>query len=74
MRFTVAPMDAGPAEDMAEIIEWLGSDELLMFATDYPHGHELPFDLLLGAMPEAMRPKLMAENARRLYRLGGAAG
>jgi uncharacterized protein len=74
MRFTVAPMDAGPAEDMAEIIEWLGSDELLMFATDYPHGHELPFDRLLAAVPEPARPKLMAENARSLYRLGGAAG
>ena len=73
VRVTVAPMDAGPAEDMAEIIEWLGSDELLMFATDYPHGHELPVDRLLGAVSEAARPKLMAENARRLYRLGDGA-
>jgi uncharacterized protein len=45
----------------------------LMFATDYPHGHELAVDRLLGAVSEAARPKLMAENARRLYRLGDGA-
>jgi predicted TIM-barrel fold metal-dependent hydrolase len=69
MRFTVAPLDAGPPDALAEIVEWLGSEDLLMFATDYPHAHELPLERLLAAMPDTMRPRLMAETARELYRM-----
>ena len=40
-----------------------------MFATDYPHMHDDDLGMLLDAMPESMRPKLMAESARQWYRL-----
>jgi uncharacterized protein len=70
MRFAVAPLDAGPPDALAEIVEWLGSEDLLMFATDYPHAHELPIERLLAVMPASMRPRLMSETARDLYRLG----
>jgi predicted TIM-barrel fold metal-dependent hydrolase len=69
VKFTVAPLDAGPPEELARVVEWLGSDEMLMFATDYPHAHEDDIRQLLDALPETARPKLMAENARALYAL-----
>jgi predicted TIM-barrel fold metal-dependent hydrolase len=68
-RFSVAPTDAGPPEQLARACEWLRSDDLLMFATDYPHFHDDDIATLLGAVPESMRPKLMAETARDWYRL-----
>jgi uncharacterized protein len=75
MRFTVAPLDAGPPQDLARIVEWLGSEDILMFASDYPHTHEVDVPLLLDVVPETMRPNMMAETARRLYRLpAGSAG
>jgi predicted TIM-barrel fold metal-dependent hydrolase len=69
MRFSVAPMDLGPTHEVAKIIEWLGSEDLLMFATDYPHFHDDDLGALLEATPESMRPKLMAGSAREWYRL-----
>lgn len=69
MRFSVAPLDAGPTEDLAHAMAWLKSEELLMFATDYPHVHDDDLGQLLEATPESMQPKLMSENARDWYRL-----
>jgi uncharacterized protein len=68
-RFSTAPVDAGPPEEMAKIIDWLGSEDILMFATDYPHRHDDDLAALLAVMPETMRPKVMAESAREWYRL-----
>lgn len=69
MRFSIAPADAGPPAAMERVIEWLGSDDLLMFATDYPHGHNTDVAALLSAMPESMRPRMMSESAREWYGL-----
>jgi uncharacterized protein len=69
VRFSVAPTDAGPPEQLAKTIDWLGTDELLMFATDYPHRHDDDLQTLLGLLPEQAQRKLMAENARELYGL-----
>jgi len=69
VRFTTAPLDAADAAELAPVIEWLGSEKLLMFATDYPHAHGDDLSVLLDATPEAMRPKVMAENAREWYGL-----
>jgi uncharacterized protein len=70
MRFSVAPFDAESSDELARVIRWLGSDSLLMFATDYPHMHDDDLSVLLAAVPEESRGKLMAENARDWYRLG----
>ncbi|MGY3567714.1 amidohydrolase family protein [Sinomonas sp. RB5] len=69
VRFSVAPADLGPREHSERIIEWLGSEDMLMFATDYPHRHDDRIEELLEIVPETMRPKLMSENARNWYRL-----
>jgi predicted TIM-barrel fold metal-dependent hydrolase len=68
-RFSIAPADAGPPDQMATVLEWLGSEDLLMFATDYPHWHDDDIEELLAIMPETMRAKVMSETAREWYRL-----
>ncbi|MGW5145773.1 amidohydrolase family protein [Rhodococcus koreensis] len=68
-RFSTAPTEAGPTPLLEKTIGWLRSEDLLMFATDYPHAHDDDLAQLLSAMPESMRAKTMAENARSWYRL-----
>ncbi|NLT05854.1 MAG: amidohydrolase [Solirubrobacterales bacterium] len=68
-RFSVAPADIGPPEHLRRAIEWLESDDALMFATDYPHEYQDDLGVLIEALPEAARPKLMSESARAWYRL-----
>ncbi len=72
MRLTTQPWDA-PSEPTAllQIIDQLGSDELLMFSTDYPHWQ---FDTPDEALPPAgladnLVAKIMGGNARAFYRL-----
>ncbi len=73
VRFTTQPLDAPPdAAQFLHILDQIGSDDLLMFATDYPHWHfdtpaeAFPFDVV----PESTARKIMSENARAFYRLG----
>src|SRR5580698_3754720 len=68
-RFSTAPVDAGPFDQMQKTIGWLHSEDMLMFATDYPHMHDDDIPALLAAMPDSMRPKVMSETARNWYRL-----
>jgi predicted TIM-barrel fold metal-dependent hydrolase len=68
-RFSIAPTDAGPATEMERIIDWLGTEDILMFASDYPHRHDDDVAAFLDVLPQSMRPKVMAETARSWYRL-----
>lgn len=69
VRFTVAPADLGPESHTRRVIDWLGSEDLLMYASDYPHPHVDQIDDLLAWVPESMRAKLMHETARDWFRL-----
>ena len=71
MRLTLQPLDAPPNQQhLLQIIDQLGSDELLMFSTDYPHWHfDTPEEALPAALSEDLKRKILAENARRFYRL-----
>lgn len=68
VRLTVQPFDAPTGKGgVARLLDHLGSDEMLLFSTDYPHWQ---FDGL-AALPEgfdaAMAKKIMAENPLRTY-------
>lgn len=70
MRLTTQPLDAPPEPaQLLEIIQQLDSDEMLMFASDYPHWHqdvdEPAFPI---ALPEPLKTRIMSENARTFYR------
>jgi predicted TIM-barrel fold metal-dependent hydrolase len=71
VRLTLQPFDAPPGPDhLLRLIERLGSDEMLLFATDYPHMHGDSPEPLLPAVPgEALARKIRHDNARALYRL-----
>ncbi len=72
VRFTTQPLDAPPtAAQFGQLLDQIGSDDLLMFSTDYPHWH---FDTPAEAFPasavsETTLRKIMSENARAFYRL-----
>ena len=53
--------------DLAKFLEWLRADEVLIFASDYPHWDwDEPSAFLAGFDPK-LRQQIMVENARKLY-------
>lgn len=75
MRFTTQPMEEPPvAEYLLQVIGHLGSDEMLMFATDYPHwDYDAPDLTFPPKFPEALKQKIFYDNARSFYRLSDTA-
>lgn len=71
IRLTTQPMDAPPsARQLAQILEHLDSDAMLLFATDYPHwSFDTPNEALPAEIVEPLRSKILSENARTWYRL-----
>jgi len=71
VRLTIQPFDAPPdAGRVRQLIEQMGSEELLMFSTAYPYGYDdVPVEALIGELPEGLGGKIMHENARAFYRL-----
>ncbi|HEV8638474.1 MAG TPA: amidohydrolase family protein [Chloroflexota bacterium] len=71
VRLTIQPLDAPPTRtQMHQVIDQIGSDEMLMYASDYPHVHASdPVGALLPDLPEPLARKIRSENARALYRL-----
>jgi uncharacterized protein len=68
VRVTLQPVD-GPPEpaELLRVIDQLGSEEMLMFSSDYPHRHTAEG---LAAIPADLpNDGLLADNARRHYRL-----
>ena len=68
VRLTLQPFDAPPKpESIMRLMDHFGSDEMLLFSTDYPHWQ---FEGL-NALPEGLDPtlaqKIMAENPLRTY-------
>jgi predicted TIM-barrel fold metal-dependent hydrolase len=69
VRLTIAPSD-GPADPQrfAEILGQLGSDELLLYASDYPHEHgEEDLAAAWAAVPAATLARIRSGNAQALY-------
>lgn len=71
VRLTLQPLDGPPsAARLLRAIEQLGSEDMLMFATDYPHWHfDAPEEAVPSGLAPAPRRKIMRENALSLYGL-----
>jgi predicted TIM-barrel fold metal-dependent hydrolase len=55
---------------LLEVVDQLGSDDLLMYCSDYPHQHAFdPAIELLPHLSDELRRKILVENARSFYRL-----
>ena len=68
---TLQPIDGPPdAARLLRAIDQLGSDDLLVFSTDYPHWHfDEPDEALPAGLPSSLKRKLLSDNARTFYRL-----
>lgn len=51
------------------MLEMFDAEKMLMFSSDFPHWDGDPPDFAARFFPKPMRPAVMGENARRLYRL-----
>lgn len=71
LRLTVQPVDAPSApQHLQQILEQIESDEMLMYASDYPHCHaDSSEQTLLPLVGGAALQKILSENARAFYRL-----
>lgn len=68
VRLTVQPMDAPDQPGLlARLIEHIGSDEMLLFATDYPHWQFDGADALPPGLDAALARKIMIDNPLRTY-------
>ncbi len=71
MKATTQPMEEPPdPAHLLQVMEHLGSDEMLMFATDYPHwDYDAPDRAFPVRLPDDAKRKIFSENARALYAL-----
>ncbi len=68
VRLTLQPLDGPPdAEDVSRLIEHIGSEDMLLFATDYPHWQFDGDEVLPGGLPQWLRQKIMVDNALATY-------
>jgi predicted TIM-barrel fold metal-dependent hydrolase len=70
-RVSIQPLDA-PAEpkSLRQVIDQLGTEDMLMYASDYPHQHAAdPEAVLLRHVPEPLARKIRHDNARAFYNL-----
>jgi predicted TIM-barrel fold metal-dependent hydrolase len=71
IRLTTQPLDAPPdPKALHQVIEQLQCEEMLMFATDYPHAHyDRPEEAWPLEVDARLLQKILTENAREFYRL-----
>jgi uncharacterized protein len=71
IRLSIQPLDApSDPKPLLQVIEQLGSDDMLMYASDYPHVHaQDPQTTLLNHLPDRLADKIRDGNARALYNL-----
>jgi predicted TIM-barrel fold metal-dependent hydrolase len=71
VRLTIQPLDAPPdPKTLLQVIDQLGSEDMLLFASDYPHQHAADAEsALLRHLPADLAHKIRGDNARAWYRL-----
>lgn len=73
IRLTTQPTDAPKERDLqqlSEIVDQLGSEDILMYASDYPHHHGPgPGDFLNAIGSDTFKQKILHDNAAAFYRI-----
>ncbi len=68
VRLSIQPYDAPPdADDLRVVLEQIGSDELLLFSTDYPHWQFDGLEALPKAFPRDLARKILVENPLQAF-------
>ncbi|MCE3551398.1 amidohydrolase family protein [Pseudonocardia sp. RS11V-5] len=68
-RLATAPLDVEGPDGLLRLIDQLGSDEMLLYSSDYPHHHHDPGVGSVLGLPDDLRQKVLSGNARALYPL-----
>jgi predicted TIM-barrel fold metal-dependent hydrolase len=68
VRLTLQPFDA-PSDDggVMRLMDQIGSDEMLLFSTDYPHWQFDGAAAMPAGVDAALAKKIMADNPLRTY-------
>ena len=71
VRVGIQPLDPPPhPSQLLEVVDQLGSEEMLLYVSDFPHKHAFDVEeTLLEHLPESLGRKIRSENARSFYRL-----
>jgi predicted TIM-barrel fold metal-dependent hydrolase len=69
VRVSVQPIDDVASSELTQTLSWLGSDDMILYGSGYPRATGEPISLLLKGLPEAVRSKVMHENARKHFGL-----
>jgi uncharacterized protein len=68
IRLTTQPFDAPPGgAHIGRIMDQLQSDDMLLFATDFPHWQFHGDEMLPAGIPTALRRKILIDNALSTY-------
>lgn len=68
IRFTLQPIDAPPHPGQLELVlEQMGSDQLLLFSTDYPHWQFDGDAVLPASLPKSLLRKITIDNPLDTY-------
>lgn len=68
VRFTLQPFDGPPdAATVMRVMEHIGSDEVLLFSTDYPHWQFDGLEAIPAGLDPGLAQKIMADNPLRTY-------
>ncbi len=68
VRLTLQPVDGPPdPSGLARLIEHLGSDDMLLFSTDYPHWQFEADRALPEGLPDGLARRMMVDNPRATY-------
>lgn len=68
MRWTLQPVDPPDATQFLRIVEEMGSDELILFSSDWPHWQwNTPDEALPPGLPEELRRKIVYDNPRSFF-------
>ena len=68
VRFSLQPVDAPPEPEQFErLMEHMGSEDLLLFSTDYPHWQFEGDAALPEGLPAGLKRRIMIDNPRDTY-------
>ena len=68
VRLATQPMEAISAKHLQYVIELIGSDEVILFSSDYPYyGGSSPSESLPAGLPDDLVRKILSENALKTY-------
>jgi len=68
IRLTLQPVDAPPtSEQLERLMDHMGSDEMIIFSTDYPHWQFDGVDVIPEGISRELARKIMVDNPKNTY-------